>query len=78
LTLYGDTPPLGPLGVTVAGEVPPLLVEDPVGGATPPVAAEALAVPHASATRSTAIANAERNPFTPCMGLAIGRGSTPV
>src|SRR4051812_41772619 len=55
LTEYGDTPPVGPLCVPVAGEVPPVLLACSEGGATPPVVAEAVAVPHASATNSTTI-----------------------
>src|SRR4051812_3794569 len=74
----GETPPVGPCVAVVPGVVPPLLPPDDGTGTTPPVAADALADPHASATRRTNIANAERNRFAPCMGLGIGATRTAV
>src|SRR5436305_4681910 len=72
----GEMPPVGPVGASAPGLVPPVApvgaTVPPEGGARPPVAAEALALPHASATRSTTIANADRNRFAPCMGVGIG------
>src|SRR3954464_11080358 len=67
----GEIPPLGPVWARVPGVVPPVLPVEPDDGTTPPVAAEALAAPHANATRSTTIANAERSRFPPCMGVGI-------
>jgi hypothetical protein len=67
-TEYGEMPPLRPTGAgaldAVPGVTPPVLVETeppPEGGATPPEAADALAVPQASATNSTTMANVERS-----------------
>src|SRR3954469_9313053 len=82
-TVEGEIPPVGPW-VAVEGEVegpgvvPPLLPVDGAPGTTPPVAADALAVPHASATRRTRTANARRNAFAPCMGHGIGAPRTAV
>src|SRR4051812_8332633 len=77
-TVDGEIPPVGPCVAVVPGVVPPLLPPDEGTGTTPPVAADALADPHASATRRTNIANAERNRFAPCMGLGIGATRTAV
>jgi hypothetical protein len=68
-------------GRTADGEMPPVRALPPVlvgvelpdeGAETPPLAADALVVPQAMAITSTAIANAERTGFPPCMGLGIG------
>jgi hypothetical protein len=75
-TVEGEIPPVGPLVAVVPGVVPPLV--PPAEGTTPPVAADALVDPQTNATRSTKIANAERNRFAPCMGVGIGPARTAV
>src|SRR3954471_5828720 len=77
-TVEGEIPPVGPCVAVVPGVVPPLLPPEEGTGTTPPGAAEALPDPHASATSSTKIANAERNRFAPCMGVGIGLARTAV
>ena len=70
-TVDGEMPPVTPTGprdpADVPGVVPPVgLVGTevpPDGGATPPVAADAVAVPHPSATQSRTLASTT-SPFT--------------
>src|SRR3954447_4933638 len=77
-TVEGEMPPVGPCVAVVPGAVPPLTPPPEGGGTTPPVEAEAPAVPHANASTSTAIANAERRRIAPCMGVGIGWARTGV
>src|SRR5436190_1832911 len=53
-------PPVGPCVAVVPGVVPPLLPAGDEIGTTPPVAADAPAVPHPNATRTTTIGNLEQ------------------
>ena len=65
-TVDGEMPPVEcdvPVGVLVPGATPPEvdeLVDPPDGALVPPVAAEAVVVPHARATSSAAMASVER------------------
>jgi hypothetical protein len=76
----GEMPPVLELDVPLElfGPVPPDWLDPdvellpPDGAEVPPVAAEALAVPHASAIRRITMANVERPGLPPCMGHGIG------
>src|SRR4051812_33083718 len=80
-TVLAEVPPVAwrvPLEVLGPGATPPdveELVEPPEGALVPPVAAEAVLVPHARARTRTAMASIERMRLHPCMGLCFERAS---